>query len=788
MNTAEFLGTSWQNENIPLYLTDPLSDLQLNYFPNAYYIGYINSSVISSYHKNSSPEISGDIFSITPDEGGNIPVALMGKPTDNGLAQGQVFFLSDVLTQAANSRFVEKVEMSKYAMNPEVGIGLMGICQYGTSSIAENFVRIGSYKLVNWFNFKAGTEKLQYMEPNIGAAGYISYSDIVGNKFEVEGSTERGVYKIQLYLCYVRPTTSGGDGTGTTSLFPTLWYENYGYGIPQCWYWRSGYMLPTTDGTGSSWEYPAVCSIELTQFRVGYEQTSPYTRALNKIPFSVQSRVDRTTLTNIPIGMINVFGDVVYYKLSSEWVIVIPTFNIDEVEKIYYWGTKITELPSHYYGNDVWYPKMEGNRFVGDLIHVANQTEAEEQLEEVQQPGEEASEVNDFTEEDIPPDVGPQDIPVDDQPLDIDPGEKGDEGDVEQNTEMPLGISSFTTSYIMTAIEVKSFGSRLWTSVQNEPLAQKNFFTITNSEADYELINANIIDYLISLKWYPFSVPSYCNISQASAYYIGSGLYGYTGAAMIANDLVGYIPGGSVQIPWLTNTFVDLEPYTTISVYVPFCGTVDIPASKARGRLLSLYYYVDYITGGCTAYITTSTSSGTFPIASINGTMGFEVLVTGNNAQVMAAKAYQQNTQRSLAEIKGLGGAIVDAIGSLKAKDPVAGAKTMASALVDTAFSEIDRKLESGSLQGTSPLTLGTSASLSGLGYLKPFVAITSKVLFNNATGYQRVGYVSNKPLNISNIGDGVFFNCINPELKNVGATNSEIAQITSMLSSGVYK
>lgn len=788
MNTAEFLGTSWQNENIPLYLTDPLSDLQLNYFPNAYYIGYINSSVISSYHKNSSPEINGDIFSITPDEGGNIPVALMGKPTDNGLAQGQVFFQSDVLFQAANSRFVEKVEMSKYALSPEIAIGLAGICQWGRNSITENTNFIGSYKIVNWFNFKAGTERLQYMEPNIQLTGFISYSDIVGNKFEVEGSTEYGVYKIQLYPCYVRPTTSGGDGTGATSLFPTLWYENYGYGIPQCYYWRSSSPMSITNGEGGSWDYPVFCSVELTQFYISYSQASPYSRPLNKIPFSVQSRVDRTTLTNIPTGMIGVFGDVLYYKVASAWVHVIPTFNIDEVEKIFYWGTKITELPSHYYGNDVWYPKMEGNRFVGDLIHVANQEEAEEMLEEVQQPGQEASEVNDFTDEDIPPDVGPQDIPVDDQPIDIDPGEKGDEGDVEQNTEMPFGISAFTTSYIMTAAEVQAFGARLWTTVQTEPLAQSNFFTITNSQADYQLVNANIIDYLVSLKWYPFSIPSYCNFLNYDAYYIGSGTYAYTAAAMMARDLVGYIPGGTVKIPWSTNTFVDLEPYTTISVYVPFCGTIDIPASKARGRLLSLYYYVDYITGGCTAYITTTTASGSFPIASINGTMGFEVLLTSNNAQVMAAKAYQQNTQRSLAEIKGLGGAIVDAIGSLKAKDPVAGAKTMAGALVNTAFSEIDRKLESGTLQGTSPLTLGTSASLSGLGYLKPFVAITSKVLFNDAKGYQKVGYVSNKPLTISSIKDGTFFNCINPELKNVGATNSEIAQITSMLSSGVYK
>ena len=420
------------------------------------------------------------------------------------------------------------------------------------------------------------------------------------------------------------------------------------------------------------------------------------------------------------------------------------------------------------------------------------------------------SEFDPTNPEDMPPYTppGPEptpgtDIPDDENPEPLNPGEKGDEGNVEKNTVTPNGVSAFTTSYIMTELEVSSFGNRLWTTVQTEPSAQRNFFTIKDDTANYELTNANIIDYLVSLKWYPFSITSYCNFSTWSAYLIGSGTYAYTGAAYVAEDAVGYIPGGSVTIPWSTNTFVDLEPYTSVSFYIPFCGTIDIPASKVRGRRVTLDYYVDYITGGCTAYLTVPTANGSFPVASINGTLGFDMLVTGNNAQVIAARAYQQNNERRLREIEGLGGAIVDAVGGLvssaqsgggsksgSSRDfgSVGGITSLVKSVGSAAFSEVQGKLSQGTLQGTSPLTLGGSSTLSSIGYLKPFAAVTSRVFFNNGTGYDKVGYISNKPLTISNIKDGVFFNCINPELKNIGATNSELAQITSMLSSGVYK
>lgn len=45
---------------------------------------------------------------------------------------------------------------------------------------------------------------------------------------------------------------------------------------------------------------------------------------------------------------------------------------------------------------------------------------------------------------------------------------------------------------------------------------------------------------------------------------------------------------GKVKVPRIHNNFLDFEPYTTVRIYVPFCGSMDIPASLCMGRKIEL--------------------------------------------------------------------------------------------------------------------------------------------------------------------------------------------------------
>lgn len=689
-----------------------------------------------------------------------------------------------------------------------------------TSNTTSDSEKINNYN--QWLRYKNGEFKLKFNAPSSYGTYEIGYSDI-SSTGRIVTTTSTGV-NVTLY--YKGFTLNGnrkynGSATSGWNIMPFIVQEG---------------SFEDPDVAGGK-EFRAVRGSYYNNW-AAYYQPSTGNLPGTLIPTAYSSfgaGYDNCVVKkeDIPMGSMNIFDYVDYttmllVRISAYNYQFFPVGDINDIDAFFGLLPRLIRIPSNadvasYQDGLTYAPDVSANDEFLCRIKTGNISDEsfkaglrkwqyvdwEEYAEDPTKP--QGIQENEFEEEDAPeydptpptPPTPGTDIPDDENPEPLNPGEKGDEGNVEKNTSVPNAISAFTTSYIMTELEVSSFGNRLWTSVQNEPNAQRNFFTITDDTATYELTNSNIIDYLVSLKWYPFSITQYCNFSTWSAYLIGSGTYAYTGAAYVAEDAVGYIPGGSVNIPWSTNTFVDLEPYTSVSFYIPFCGTIDVPASKVRGRRVTLDYYVDYITGGCTAYLTVPTANGSFPVASINGTLGFDMLVTGNNAQVIAARAYQQNNERRLREIEGLGGAIVDALGGLvssaqsgggsksgSSRDygSVGGITSIAKSIGSAAFSEIQGKLSQGTIQGTSPLTLGSASTLSGLGYIKPFAAVTSRVFFNNGTGYDKVGYISNKPLAISSIKDGVFFNCINPELKNIGATNSELAQITSMLSSGVYK
>lgn len=51
------------------------------------------------------------------------------------------------------------------------------------------------------------------------------------------------------------------------------------------------------------------------------------------------------------------------------------------------------------------------------------------------------------------------------------------------------------------------------------------------------------------------------------------------------------------------NDFRDYKPYTNISLYVPFCGTVELDAAKIYGMTINVKLMVDLATGSCTGLI-----------------------------------------------------------------------------------------------------------------------------------------------------------------------------------------
>ena len=86
--------------------------------------------------------------------------------------------------------------------------------------------------------------------------------------------------------------------------------------------------------------------------------------------------------------------------------------------------------------------------------------------------------------------------------------------------------------------------------------------------------------------------------------------------------------GGTIEIPRLTKTFYDFEPYSDYSVYIPFCGRIPIKGNVCLGREISVTYYPDVPTCSLTAVVT----CGGATIAIAKGSFGTMTPVTSNGS------------------------------------------------------------------------------------------------------------------------------------------------------------
>lgn len=60
---------------------------------------------------------------------------------------------------------------------------------------------------------------------------------------------------------------------------------------------------------------------------------------------------------------------------------------------------------------------------------------------------------------------------------------------------------------------------------------------------------------------------------------------------------------GNIEIPRQTNSFLDFKPYTTLELYLPYIGFVELDNDEVMGNEISIKYAVDLTSGKCTAFV-----------------------------------------------------------------------------------------------------------------------------------------------------------------------------------------
>lgn len=130
-----------------------------------------------------------------------------------------------------------------------------------------------------------------------------------------------------------------------------------------------------------------------------------------------------------------------------------------------------------------------------------------------------------------------------------------------------------------------------WTNTGYQPQDNDQFIL------DYK--GTNPAEYITSIMYMPF-VPKSTGTSRDI--FIGP-LNTNVQGTQLNYDYGITINLGSHTLTREYNDFRDYKPYTNISLYVPFCGTVELDAAKIYGMTISVKLMVDIATGSCTGLI-----------------------------------------------------------------------------------------------------------------------------------------------------------------------------------------
>lgn len=222
---------------------------------------------------------------------------------------------------------------------------------------------------------------------------------------------------------------------------------------------------------------------------------------------------------------------------------------------------------------------------------------------------------------------------------------------------------------IFNTIPLSNHGQNVYVFTQtnsSDPLAYLYAAAWGSDEANYAIKNflsVSPIDCVQSVMFFPINIVSWAGATEyifaESEAPLSPVVYGNVESNIQANKLNSrstIVDMGELEIYRKFNDFRDFEPYTSIMLYVPFCGYTQIDCSTFMGKKLKIKYIIDFVTGGCTACIL----ANNLCVTTVNGQIGVQIPVTGaQTAQIRQAfdaaqLQYKQSQMSTAASVAGL--------------------------------------------------------------------------------------------------------------------------------------
>lgn len=359
-------------------------------------------------------------------------------------------------------------------------------------------------------------------------------------------------------------------------------------------------------------------------------------------------------------------------------------------------------------------------------------------------------------------------------------GEGIDDNEKGSGTNLPnfglklAGSGGFTSYYLLSYQGLASVQSAL-------SVVANTFWEALGTATDYS--QSNLLKYVMSLKWYPIDILTgnqgvYADVATTEinfAFNQNSKLP-ITGTNYKLGSTLRVYNMGSIAIPYKLNfeTFLDKDPYTSVNIWLPFCGLYPLKADYVVGNTINIYYVVDLTTGMCTAIVTNDRNT----LLNVTGKIGVDYAVTGNDVITQSERMAGSYVNGAMSAING-----AISLGSAAMSENIAGA---ISASVGLAGSIAKSSIDIASAKRAVPVAVSSG---SGFGACfapnHPAIIVNPPAVKIPSDYGHTTGYVYNQIAVIGSLSG--FVVCNNPDLTSIRSTGAEKAEIYRMLTTGFY-
>lgn len=314
------------------------------------------------------------------------------------------------------------------------------------------------------------------------------------------------------------------------------------------------------------------------------------------------------------------------------------------------------------------------------------------------------------------------------------------------------GNAVLTRTYAVSDSVLQNIGQKLWS---------QDYFNVLK-------IQSNPIENIISVKHFPFAMTG-----TSQEIKVGDVAFGINGDKVAS---VQHIHIGSYTWTGKFKNYLDLSPYTTVKINLPYCGLFSLDPADVYGTKIDVDYYIDLVTGQCMAKLSLDgkTLEGgrnvSIPYMTVYGQMGIDIPLTSSD--------------RVQTELRAASAAVTAMAGSA--------GQIIAGNVGGGVVSGLSDALSIAGSDYTSQRTSSQSPACTAFACQDVFLLIetpTADVVEESSkTGYKHLhGYPCHKYKTLGSFPAGSFVQVEKRSDINIAMTSEENRMLEELLTSGVY-